>query len=35
MRITISAGTYKLARDVTNPNPDRRRTRDWRAGLEL
>ena len=27
----LKPGTYRLARDVTNPSPDRRRTRDWRA----
>ena len=28
--INIPAGTYKLSRDVQNPKPDRRCTRDWR-----
>jgi len=27
----LKAGTYKLSRDVENPHPDRRKTRDWRA----
>src|SRR6185436_12290051 len=28
--VDIPPGTYKLARDVQNPTPDRRHTRDWR-----
>lgn len=28
--ITIPPGAYKLARDVQNPSPDRRYSRDWR-----
>lgn len=27
----IPPGAYRLARDVKNPRPDRRKTRDWRA----
>jgi hypothetical protein len=27
----LKPGTYKLVRDVANPQPDRRKTRDWRA----
>lgn len=31
MNLTIKPGIYRLARDVENPQPDRRRTRDWYA----
>lgn len=31
--ITIPPGPYRLDRDVKNPKPDRRRTRDWRASV--
>lgn len=31
MNLTIKPGIYRLARDVENPQPDRRKKRDWYA----
>ena len=32
---SLKLGLYILTRDVTNPHPDRRMTRDWRAAVVI